>query len=789
MRTNLVLLFMLIASADLIGCISTSGLNGEEVESLSSSAESTEPLAANEVPGLVSWFKTDAGLTAGMPVANFDATSGTYLSHADHAKFNPTGSFAWVGWLRADDTGVERAILGKYQETGDLRQYLLIRRADNTLEWRVSSDGTAGGVTSVNLSPNWSGWVFFEAWYDAGSNQIGLRINRDQAATASHLGGVPGRAVSLRIGASVEGAADEWDGAIGPLGLVHSLPTSAQLDGLYGGGSARIWPDLAADSKALFKTAGGLDGETWFDFAENGGTRRSASFSTKLSESAAMGLRAGPRDGLNNVTSYYNVAAFDESLNQSLQVNDNANFEISGDFAVCAWVRLSSAPANDMVIFSKYRTTGNRREYKLFYKYDVGGSRFAFSVSEDGTANVGKELTAEDTHVGVATLGQTYFVCGRYEGQEVMVEVTPAGAGARNAACAAPACTNPGSGTLIGAYNGAARIALGAHFTTSDSVRDFEWDGSIGPLFIAHSALGANLDALYNGGQPRLWADLSSGEKALFKKGAGTDGDLWFDLQEASGTRKSASGAISLSENNGPLYGIPGTLVNTSAGIAYGYVARWEDQSGNGNHLTADPGTEPRYIPGMWNQKPVLNFSNTGRLVGNGNISLESRYFTIVVVLQSTSAVQFAPVLSLHRSLAPDTHELNLFHRSNGSGSLRFFAFQTRHAGGISLSGEDGTVGTLLTNQTGIVVMRHGEKLAGWENGQIDPMGEIPTSTAYQPTAATPYLVLGNRFGTPTYKWAGRISEVLIYRWAVSDSERKGLESELAEKYGITLAQ
>lgn len=78
------------------------------------------------------------------------------------------------------------------------------------------------------------------------------------------------------------------------------------------------------------------------------------------------------------------AALFVAASTDYLNIADNTSLSVSDiDFTIGAWVYLASKAANRTII-SKWNSTTNNREYMLWY--DNASDRFAFSVSNNGTA-------------------------------------------------------------------------------------------------------------------------------------------------------------------------------------------------------------------------------------------------------------------------------------------------------------------------------------------------------------------------------------------------------------------
>ncbi len=117
-----------------------------------------------------------------------------------------------------------------------------------------------------------------------------------------------------------------------------------------------------------------------WEFSEASGDRSDSSGNAyTLSDARSVGSTSGKFS--------QNAAVFVASGSKYFEIADNAN--LSGgdvDFSIGAWVRLSSTGTGvNKCIAGKWGTTGNQREYVLFW--DSASNRFVFWISVSGTTN------------------------------------------------------------------------------------------------------------------------------------------------------------------------------------------------------------------------------------------------------------------------------------------------------------------------------------------------------------------------------------------------------------------
>jgi len=94
--------------------------------------------------------------------------------------------------------------------------------------------------------------------------------------------------------------------------------------------------------------------------------------------------------------------------NQYIELADNALLSTGDvDFTFSAWVYLATVTAN-MTLLSKYNTSGNQREYLLFYNDGdhAPNNRMSFIISSNGTAT----STVDATDFGAISVNTWYHV-------------------------------------------------------------------------------------------------------------------------------------------------------------------------------------------------------------------------------------------------------------------------------------------------------------------------------------------------------------------------------------------
>lgn len=104
-----------------------------------------------------------------------------------------------------------------------------------------------------------------------------------------------------------------------------------------------------------------------------------------LANNNTVARAAGPSSNLPD------AADFTAASTQYLDIADNAALAPRGKMALACWVRLTDNTAARNV-FAKYNTTGNQREFRLYFNNTSGHLNFA--ISSDGAAGTATEIVA-----------------------------------------------------------------------------------------------------------------------------------------------------------------------------------------------------------------------------------------------------------------------------------------------------------------------------------------------------------------------------------------------------------
>jgi hypothetical protein len=172
---------------------------------------------------------------------------------------------------------------------------------------------------------------------------------------------------------------------------------------------------------------------------------------------------------------------FESGDTEWFAIPDNASVSTGDiDFTIETWVNIESLTGADQDIVSKYETSGNQREYRLFY--NSTSARFSFAMSSTGTSQSGAILAN-----GTPSTGTWYQLIAWHDAtnNEMGIAVN---------AEASPATSSYSSGV----FDGTASFQLGARGTASPAAY---FDGLISKTRLWKRILTSQERTdLYNGG-------------------------------------------------------------------------------------------------------------------------------------------------------------------------------------------------------------------------------------------------------------------------------------------------
>ena len=172
--------------------------------------------------------------------------------------------FSFCGWFYFDDVSGSYNLIRLYSGSGDNRSYVLDTSATD-LTWSLSSDGTAGTVTTATASAALStGWNFVWCYHNAATDEIGVGVQGSTFGTASHSTGAYADTEADFFIAAIDGVSD-FNGRVSNVGCFSTVLDSSDRSYLYNSGNGWAYEDLPASYKS--------DLVAWWNMDEESGNR------------------------------------------------------------------------------------------------------------------------------------------------------------------------------------------------------------------------------------------------------------------------------------------------------------------------------------------------------------------------------------------------------------------------------------------------------------------------------------------------------------------------------------
>jgi len=199
-------------------------------------------------------------------------------------------------------------------------------------------------------------------------------------------------------------------------------------------------------------------------------------------------------------------------------------------------------------------------------------------------------------------------------------------------------------------------------------------------------------------------------------------------------------------------------------------LASWSDLSGNLHNFTAV--NAPVLKTSIQNGKNVVRFDGIDDVMSAGDVELHNntRGFTIIAVVKPSDTKRMT-VLSKYQT-SPNGREFAFGNKDN-------LLFEN-----LDWGSRTGTVMAMGLNKFQIVeyVWNPGEPFQLYINGALQTTGNAVVNDI---TDGAANLMLGCGDYTYVGYWDGDIAEIMTYSQAVSDTERKNLRNNLADKWDI----
>ncbi len=195
-------------------------------------------------------------------------------------------------------------------------------------------------------------------------------------------------------------------------------------------------------------------------------------------------------------------------------------------------------------------------------------------------------------------------------------------------------------------------------------------------------------------------------------------------------------------------------------------VYTWADQSGKGNHAVATAGREPTYLANQLNGKPVVWFNGAEELVTPIRPG-EADFADGVTVFLVANFFDYGFALG---SWGNPRLFLGVW---SGADPANDRGVQS----GFGDNWERDIDSARFQQWRILEMVSDGEKVVVYDDGEVvNDYAATFTGTNLN------YLAIGNANGVSRY-FEGDMAEVLIYKGALDDQDRKGIENYLKDKY------
>lgn len=222
-----------ITSSLLTGLVSYWNLN--ETSGDAADSFSTNTLTANNAPGATAGKLGNA--------RTFNGSNQSFSRNSNASLQVGAGSFTLTAWVQLANRA-DRAIAGKWQPTGNDREYLLrFGNAANRYGFLISNNGIASSEAIANNFgvPPLNTWTLVIAWHDATAQTLNIRVDNGATNSISYTAGGRSGNAEFRLGA-LANAAQFWNGNIDDVGLWNRVLTSDEQATIWNSGNGITYP-------------------------------------------------------------------------------------------------------------------------------------------------------------------------------------------------------------------------------------------------------------------------------------------------------------------------------------------------------------------------------------------------------------------------------------------------------------------------------------------------------------------------------------------------------------------
>ena len=240
---------------------------------------------------------------------------------------------------------------------------------------------------------------------------------------------------------------------------------------------------------------------------------------------------------------------------------------------------------------------------------------------------------------------------------------------------------------------------------------------------------------------------------------------LWLDASDASTLYDATTG---------------GSLV-----AADGTIARWEDRSGNGYHVTqSTSGARPIRKTAIQNALDVVRFDGSDDTLWRGlePICRDVPGITAFSIHRWASSPTSSRVIA---GLITSTGVNRLAHYGGNSSGKWTSGGRRRDFNSLQVVNSAASIGTTDSSLLTSRLDYQGTDLNQWIDGTLDGASTSFQSAGNSSDTDVRIGIGANRSGEgSSLFFHGDISEVVIYPWALSTADRESVQSYLATKWG-----
>lgn len=291
--------------------------------------------------------------------ANFVSASSKYLSIADNASLSITGNLsisAWVNFSSTPSSGNYYAIVSKLNGSPNYSYAFNLYNNAGTLSlyFQNSTNGTAVTQGLVAWTPTTSTWYHISAVYTAAAGSVSFYVNGvQQGSTQTGLGTSIFDSTSLFAIGFYDGG-NYFDGSIDEVGIWSRALSADEVSQLYNSGIGN--PYIFTETPNLYGAI------SYWKLDESSGNASDSIRSNTLTNNNTVTYSSGKIN---------NGANFVKASSQSLSVVDasQTGLDMTGNFSISAWIKLTQLPSTAGTIFSivsKYNQTTVPSGYQFF---------------------------------------------------------------------------------------------------------------------------------------------------------------------------------------------------------------------------------------------------------------------------------------------------------------------------------------------------------------------------------------------------------------------------------------